>query len=335
MANQLNHKYELLFGQPVSFYSRTTEQPNFSSQTPLTSNGLLQTLDPQVVPIITDTKDAKGLRLTEHQITFQVVKSKESGKQTTITVYNISDRVRQYLEMKAGTAPAIVLYGGYETDNDLPLLFQGEVHKVKDSFNGHTRITEILCKTGYRNLAEAYTVKSFRGGVKLSTVITGVLQDLRMPVGTMYIPKELDIIIDKPTAISSVTRDWLDKTTKGLGLKMFVEDGTVNILPDNFVERDGKFVFEISSENSNLIGSPSLVDDNSGTPEKASTTKESIKVTTPLNGSYQIGNMVSLKSRYYTGIYEIEAITHNGDYEGGNWMSELQLKPTNQWEISP
>lgn len=333
MAEQLQHKYELLFGQPLSFYGRTDEFPNLTNPTPLLSTITAQTINPEDIDFFVNTKDAKALKLTNHQITFDVSKTKESGKETRIVVYNISDNVRKYLEAKAGDNPAIILYAGYETDEELKLIFQGEVIKVKDTFMGNTRVTEILCTSGFRNLKEAYSVRSFRAGTSFKEIITTTIKDLKLPQGTLYIPKDLDIIIDKPVIINGKTKDFLDDLAKQAGFKLFIEDGTVNLIPDNFVLRDGRFVFEISAALGNMIGSPVLLDDEQVKQEKQATNKSSLMVNTTLNGGYQIGNFVSIVSKFYTGVYEITAITHKGNFEGSDWMSTLEVKPIEDWEV--
>jgi hypothetical protein len=333
MANQLNHKYELLFGQPYSFYGRTTEQPRFINNTPLLSNFAVTSEVTENVGQLVETKDAKGLRLDSHHITFKISKSKESGQQNTITIYNISDNVRQYLEAKAGEGVAIVLYAGYESEEQLNLIFQGQVVTVKDTFTGHTRVTEIVCRSGYKNMQEAYTVRSFRSGTRLRDIVTKTLDDLKLPIGTVYIPREADIIIDKPVVLNGKTKEVLDSIAAIRGMKVFVEDDTVNVIPLDSRGMEGTIGFRLSTKLGNIIGSPALLDDSAGTQEKEPSVRGSIKVVTTLNGAYQTGNLVEVDSRYFQGVYEIESIDHRGSYEGSEWVSELKLKPRDDWQV--
>ena len=326
MNLQLNHKYELVVGQPFSFYEGIPTVSNFATAAaPIVNEGNVQNF--------INTKDGDGLVLTNHHIEFEIDKSKESGKESKITIYNVSDGVREYFNAKSGSKPAIILRAGYESEDDITNIFQGEVFKVTDSFSGHTRITELLLRSGYANIQEAYTVKSFRAGTKASDIIRSVAEDLKLPTGTIFLSEGRDVIIQKPVIVNAKSFDFLAKFTKEYEASVFIEDRVLKVLPDNYVERDGRWVFEISAELGNMIGSPSLSTDSESTQENQAANRESLHVTTTLNGAYSIGDYVALTSKYHNGVYEIQSIRHVGSYEGNNWFSKLDIKPVDGWEI--
>lgn len=323
MAEQFNHKYELLFGQPISFFEGTpTTQVPFRPEQGIDSRYLLSNY--------VDVDQAKALKLTEHNIDFDIVKTKEQGRESKITIYNINDSTRRWLEAKAGDNPILILNAGYE-DTPLNLIFQGEVIKVRDSFQGHTRRTEILLQQNFRNLTEAFTTRTYRKGTKASQIVRDVIADLKLPEGTIYY-KDLDsILFERPVVLNGKSYEVLKPILQGLGQKLFIEDGTINIIPDNYVERDGRFVFELN--NNNLIGSPSPKTDTEGKQEKESGNRDSLSVKTTLNGAIQIGNLVALTSKYHNGVYEVETVRHMGSYEGSEWSTTLDIKPINGWEV--
>lgn len=316
MAEQFNHKYELLFGQPITFYQNTFIAPAVET-------------DPLSLYNYVDSEKVKSLKLQEHHIEFEIHKTKESGKQSSITIYNTTDLILHWLESKAGDNPVLILNAGYES-SEMNLLFQGEVIKVRDHFEGPTRKTVVLIQSGTKNLKEAFTTRSYRKGVKVSQIIRDVIGDLKLPEGTVYYRDLEDIYINKPVVLNGKSIEVLKPILKGIGQKLFVEDGTVSIIPDNYVERDGRFVFDINQDN--LIGSPSLKSDTETKQENESGNRSSISIKTTLNGAYQIGNLVSLTSRFHNGVYEIETITHRGSYEGSEWSSTLDIKPVDGWE---
>lgn len=321
MAEQYNHQYELLFGQPFSFYQGIPE-----------SLVLAGTDSRYIANTYVDSTRANGLKLTEFHIEFDINKSKETGQNSKITVYNISDLTRHFLNAKGNEAPLIILNAGY-VSSGMNLIFQGEIMKVNETFIGHTRKTEILLKSGFRNMTEAFTVRSYRPNTKASDIVRDVVRDLKLPEGTIYYPALDGITIQKPQVLNGKSFEILKELAKNIGAKAFIEDGTINILPDNYVQRDGKYVFEISSANGNLIGSPSTKTDTELTQENQAANRENLQVRTTLNGAYQIGNQVALSSKFYTGVYEIETIQHTGSYEGSDWYSVLDIKPVDGWEI--
>lgn len=321
MSEQFLRKYKAQFGQPISFYEGVVipQRP----QSPTVDN---------VSAYLTNPKE--GVELTQHNMSFNITKTKEGASESSITFYNLSDNTRMFLEQYQKKNPLILLEAGYETDNTLPLLFQGEVIDVKDSFSGHTRVTALTLKSGASNIKEAYSVRSYRAGTSIQTIVRDVIKDMKLPEGTVFFNKDgSDILIDKPVVVNASSMDWVRKFAKQYDLNVWVEDGVANVLPKNFVQKAGEFVHQISTV-TGMIGSPTLANGETGLQERQPANKQTLNVNTILNGTYKIGDKVALTSKYYSGVYEIETITHIGTYEGGEWKSSLQIKPVDGWEIA-
>lgn len=332
MAEQFNHKYSLEFGQPISFYGANADT-NFTS-VPFSVDYTKE--QSKVSTYFEKKKGDNGVRLTSHNMSFSIKKGKDASTENSITIYNISDTVRQFLEQNNGKKPLIVLRAGYESDinglvTELPILFNGEVIQVVDTFDGNTRKTELTCTTGTTAIQEAYSVRSYRAGTKPSQIVADVLKDMKLPVGTFYLPKDMDVGIEKPVAFSNPSIEFLRRYGKDNGFKIWFEDGAVNILSTTERPPVTTTAFKISSDN-NMIGSPSVKTADVAQTELKSGNRQNVTVTTTLNGAYSIGAKVELKSKYQNGVYEIESITHNGTYEGSDWNSQLELKPVAGWE---
>jgi hypothetical protein len=338
MAEQFNHKYSLEFGQPISFYGANADT-NFKS-VPFSVD---YTKDQSKVSTYSDKSTGdNGVRLTSHNMSFSIKKGKDASTDNSITIYNISDSVRKFLEQNNGKKPLIILRAGYESDltqpllpvvkdTELPIIFNGEVIQVVDTFDGTTRKTELTCTTGTTAIQEAYSVRSYRAGTKPSEIINDVLKDMKLPVGTYYLPKNMDIGIEKPVAFSNPSIEFLRRYGKDNGYKVWFEDGAVNILSTTERSPVTAVGFKISS-GTNMIGSPSVKTADVATTEKKEGNRQNITVTTTLNGAYSIGAKVELDSKYHKGVYEIESISHNGTFEGSDWNSQLELKPVDGWE---
>lgn len=326
MAEQFIHKYSLEFGQPISFYGLSSEQFSIVDD------------NTRVVGEINDYMDSfpdQAVKLSKHNMSFQIDKSKDAGKESTITIYNISDATRKFLEQTQGNNPSLLLRAGYETDVELPIIFKGEVITSSDVFQGNTRITTLQLKSGATNMKEAYTVKSYRAGTSVEDIIKYTVSDLKLPYGTLYFPKGNDVriqTINKPVVINTPTKEFLRRFCADNGYKFWIEDGTVNVLPDNYVIRSGEFVFDISVD-TNMIGSPTISDTDVAATEKQSGNRSNIKVKTTLNGAYTIGAKVNVTSKFHNGVYEIVGIVHSGTFEGSDWYSDLELKAVDGWEV--
>ena len=370
MADQFNHKYELEFGQPISFYGANSTNPSTSRNTfvPIST-----TTSPDVVAKRL-TPESSAVKLTQHNMSFRITKGKDASTNNEIVIYNISDDVRKFLEANNGNKPIILLKAGYETDQNLPLIFSGEVIYCTDTFNGVTRTTTLTVASGTTAIQEAYSVKSYRKGTTGDQIVRDVIKDLKLPEGTIYIPESMFVAIQKPVSYTGPSMEFLRKLGKDNGFKVYVEDGTINVVSENHTDvefvpsnnalvqailKDGSAeakaktleliekeriefrkkwprkpvsVFKISSAN-NMIGSPSVKTADAGQTEKLSGNRQNVSVTTTLNGAYSIGARVVLESKYHNGVYEIESITHSGTFEGNDWQSALELKPVSDYEV--
>lgn len=317
----LNHKYELLFGEPLNFYSGGNPSP----VAPVPESEIVDALD------AVNPNDPRGLKLTEHRITFRISKSKDKTNDGNLVIYNISDNVREYLSQRQGREVAVVLNLGYE-DEPLITCLTGSIVSFNEEFEGVNRVTKIKYKDGYTNIKEAYTVRSFRGGQKVSDIAKEVLKDLKLPEGTIIIPNDLDVIIEKPKSYSGYTKDIIDNLLEGSGLKFYVNNSTANITPE-IPTRGAKSIIKVSANNGNLIGSPTVMDNTAGVPQKAQGTRSSLKIKTLLNGAFDIDEDVLLESRFHNGIYKIQSVDFVGDSEGTDWYAEMEIKPIDDWEV--
>ena len=328
MAEQFNHKYSCEFGQPISFYGANADS-NFKS-IPYPVN--YTTEQNKAVSYFNEAKADQAVKLSSHNMSFSIKKGKDASPDNTITFYNISDNVRKFLEQNNGKKPVILLRAGYESDKELPILFNGEVIMVTDSFNGTTRKTDLTCTTGTTAIQEAYSVKSYRAGTKPADIVADVLKDLKLPVGTYYLPDSMSVGIEKPVIVPAVPAiEFLRKYGKDNGFKVWFEDGTVNLFSEEARPSITTTAFKISSD-TNMIGSPTIKTSDVAMTELKAGSRQSVMVQTTLNGAYSIGARVELISKYHNGIYEIESIEHSGTFEGDDWNSKLELKPIDGWE---
>lgn len=372
MAEQFIHKYELEFGQPISFYS--APQANPSTIIPINTTPSKEKVASRI------SSDTNAVKLTQHNISFRILKGKDSSTTNEIVIYNISDNVRKFLEANNGHKPLVILRAGYESDiqfpiaGQLPILFSGEVVNCVDTFNGVTRTTTLTVASGTTAIQEAYSVKSYRKGTTGEQIVRDVIADLKLPEGTIYIPDSMFVGIQKPVSYTGPSMEFLRKLGKDNGFKVFVEDGAVSVIADDLpdvefvpsnnalvqqilqngsaeakaktlaiVEAERKefrkkyprrpvSVFEISAE-TNMIGSPSVNTADASQTQNIQGSRQNVTVTTTLNGAYTIGAKVNLRSKYHSGVYEIVSITHSGTYEGTDWQSSLELKPNNDYEL--
>lgn len=259
------------------------------------------------------------------QIEFEVVKDNtDKPNKAYVTVYNLPDTIVQHLKDNLDNSLGGILEAGQDGNN--VQVFAGAVEYMEDSWDRHTRKTKFIFGDAKQNLAYAKTNRSYRAGTSANKIISDLVSDMKLPIGRIA---NVTGSIQSARSFSGKCSDSLSKFCKEFGANFSVQDGA------SYVTVTGKcfeqFVYEISEE-TGMIGSPSPKQPYMSKVAKAAqdATKEDVglEVKTQLLGAIIPESTIYLKSRYYDGFYKVIKVTHNGSYEGGDWMSTLQLVET-------
>lgn len=178
--------------------------------------------------------DFNGVVIEGLNFSFDLAKG---GDESTnrIKLYNITDKTRSFLNQYGKALPIVQLEAGYSTDKTLPIVYKGEVIGVNDVWEGSTRVTTLTVKAGASAIKEAYTIRSFKKGTTLETIVREVIGDMKLDYGTIFIPRidERAIAIDKNYYLQCKSVDGLKRLCTENDLDMVIEDGKVNVLPKN------------------------------------------------------------------------------------------------------
>ena len=323
---QMFHKYSLKFGIPRRYMQQST------AITPVSPFLLGQSTGRETGAAFTGffTEAGEGLELTQHQISFRINKSKETQADSEITIYNISDNTRKFLESQAGNLPQVELYLGYET-TDMFLAFQGDVVKAIDEFDGVTRRTKLLLKTGTVEIKEAVSSRSYRGGVATSRVYEDLVFDLGLPLGN-YQPSSIAMApLKKPIVVQGNTFQILKKVTKEMGHNLYIEDNVVNLVSREWKNPSAIVATKISAD-TNMIGSPAAESEGEDLTSTQNGNRMALTVKTTMS-HYKLDDVVEIDSKYHKGVYQISSIEYVGDFEGTDWLVNLKVKPVDGYEI--
>lgn len=295
--------YNFIIGKPVRFTGNTI---NIQESVDKSENNAYQVKD-------------------SLQIEFEVVKDNtDKPNKAYVTVYNLPDTIVQYLKDNLDNSLGGILEAGQDGVN--VQVFAGSVEYVEDSWDRHTRKTKFIFGDAKQNLAYAQTNRSYRAGTSANKIISDLVSDMKLPVGRIA---NVYGSIQSARAFSGKCSDSLSKFCKEFGANFSVQDGASYVTVTG--RRFEQFVYEISEE-TGMIGSPSPKQPYMSKVAKAAqdATKEDVgvEVKTQLIGAIIPESTIYLKSREYQGFYKVVKVTHNGSYEGGDWMSTLQLVET-------
>jgi len=274
-------------------------------------------------------------------IQFEVKKdnSKEPNK-GYITVYNLSEDTVNYLDANQRESLAVMLEAGFDGQNTM--LFSGTIEFVQDSWEGPTRKTKMILGDATTNLLTAKTSRSYRKGTSLNVILNDLISDLSLPNGRV-----VPFVAETTTqamAFSGNAANNLNRLATNTGSTFSVQDGAVYWTKQG--KRLKQSVFEISAE-TGMHDSPTPQNPepakrrlekqkNKKTKTKkadADTRRTSAQikedaglvVTTELNGAIIPESTIYLKSLKYTGFYKVVYLTHKGELEGSDWVTELGL----------
>lgn len=274
-------------------------------------------------------------------IEFEVKKdnSKDPNK-GYVTIYNLSDETVSYLDANQRESIAIVLEAGFDGENQA--IFSGTVEFVQDKWDGNTRQTKMILGDATTNIMTAKTARSYKKGTPMDTVLNDLISDLKLPVGKVV--KFGNQTLQQSMAFTGNAANNLERLAKNTGSSFSVQDGAVYWTTQG--KRFRNAVFEISAE-SGMHDSPtpqnpepakrrlekkknskSKPKANKG-PSRAQLKEDAgLVVTTELNGAIIPESTVYLRSMKYTGFYKVVYLTHKGQLEGGDWVTELGLAET-------
>lgn len=293
-----------------------------------------------------NTNKGDAYKITDLHMEFDIKKdnSKEPNK-ASITVYNLSEDIVNYLETNQRESLAVMLHAGYN-NNEL-LIFSGTIEYVESQFPDETRTTKLILGDGTLNLTTALTSRSYRAGTSMDSILNDLITDLKLPKGRI-VPFS-GTTAQHSMAFSGTASQNLANLAKNTGSTFSVQDGAV------FWTREGSrfssSMFEISEEGG-MVGVPS--------PKQPSSAKKAIKkrakdaatvaagktvktpkekeydiredvgltVTVLLNGAILPESTVYLNTLKYKGFYKVAELRHSGGYENGDWYTEMGLVET-------
>lgn len=314
-APNLNRAYKLLIGSATDTRQKRTKNSSFKSTVDLDTK------------ISSTTKSSSTLYLIEHhQITFNIKKdNNKDPNQGEITVFNLSDDTVNYINRSIRNNLAVALAVGYE-GQELMMIFKGTVQWVSDTFNGTERRTVLHCLDGGINISEARTSRSYPKGTKVKTIVSDLVKDLGTTEGNIHI--DTDETVSSSVAMCGNTSHYLESICRGIDHNVSIQDGSVYVTPRS--QMSGARSAYISPE-TGLIGSPEPF--HNDIKPAAKTTKKSKKAKKPtdgvkfrcqINGAILPEKTIWLKSRNYDGGFKVVSVTHTGDKEGREWITEVE-----------
>ena len=257
--------------------------------------------------------------------------TKESNK-AKLEIYNLSEATRKKVE---AADTEVEIYAGYERAGGAILAFKGTVTYGFTRDAGTDCITTLDLADGTVALRDSYCSLSYAPGTSAKTIIQRCANEMGVPVVYGDDVGELESY-KNGFSFYGQAKDALTEICNALGLSWSIQNNILNIILAGGTSTNRGLVF---SPQSGLVGVPERITQaeyksNKSTPQK--TQKEKAKkeeprkkagwkINTLLVPSVNPADMVKVESKWITGWFRVEKVSHRGDYNGTNWGSMMEL----------
>ena len=266
-------------------------------------------------------------------IGFQIDKdtTKESNK-AKLEIYNLSDATRKKIEVPD---TEVEIYAGYEKAGGAILAFKGSVTYGFTRDAGTDCITTLDLADGTKAMRDSYCSLSYAPGTSARTIIQRCANEMGVPVVYGDDVGELESYQNGYSYIGQAD-GALTEICNALGLSWSIQNNILNIILAGGTSTNRGLVF---SPQSGLVGVPERIiqaeyKSNKSNPKKTAKKKAKKekprkkagwKIQTLLVPSVNPGDMVKVESKWITGWFRVEKVSHRGDYNGTNWGSAMEL----------
>lgn len=261
------------------------------------------------------------LEINDLRIQFEISKKLPSGKRRKshpntcdITITNLAQRTRADLETK----PLLVqLDAGYD---DVPRrLFVGDLRFGMTKMDGPN--WETLLQLGDADCHHRWSRvnKSYGPGVTVRQVLKDSAASLGLALpATIENDDVLDSEIIGGDVSYGATRDKFTDLLAPYGYSWSIQDGQLRILRDDQVQSNSPIPID---EEHGMIGTPEF-----GSPPKSGKPPH-MTVKMLLYPALNPGDLVYVTSKVKSGYFKIQQVRHRGDTHGGDWTTEIEIKP--------
>lgn len=246
-----------------------------------------------------------GKRLEGLRVKFDIEKTDESyPNKASISVYNLNPSSRAEVEKKG---LALVLSAGYGIE--LEDIFNGDIARPITVLEGADYVTTFEVGDGEKSFQSSRVDVTYKEGTSMKDVFIGIATSLGQTI------KDLSHVgpekILNGLSLSGLSRTHLDELTAKNGLEWSIQDNALQIIKKGGSTNE-QAVF--LSPNTGLVGIPK---------KKA----EGIEFTSLLMPKLRPGRKVMIESKFISGVFRCEKVTHKGDTHDKDWITLVEAVP--------
>ena len=330
MSQLYDRKYKLVVGQPKDIiYTGEIKEIDLLNIDAVQRNEFVSDYRLDVL---------KAIEIVDLQIEVEISGNTSTGSQAAaiIKIYNLSDQSRAIIE---NVNNYVTLNAGYAQDEELAMIFAGQVFDFNTEKQGVDMVTTLKCKDGYTlNNSIRIAHKFPKGGnyEEVLTYLADVFANNGIPTGQLELidvgenrqtfvqlrsPKETTLL--RGLTVKGFLRQIMDTVCNSLGYVWYITNGRLFCHPKGFTKTVE--LYEFSTDQMLSIR-------RSGNQTTATSTGkgvEGVKIVTFLDGRLDNDKRIRVTGNInenFNGDYKVVSKSHSLNYRNGQWITTIECK---------
>ncbi|APC44450.1 hypothetical protein [Pseudoalteromonas phage PH357] len=274
-----------------------------------------------------------AVEITESDLVARIgSKAANSNSNTTISIYNLAPET---LEIVERVNNYVILKAGYASDEDIGIVFTGQVKDFSTMREGQDLVTKLVCGEGYIPNNSIRISKAFPEKTTADTVFKYIIERYKeagVPLGQYTAQARDDEIVDyvqlkRPPetifemgySMNGFLINELKRLCKSIGYVSYIVNGRLFIHPASFtkvVER-----YQVSEQQIYSVRKSS-----SSTGTATSKVDIGIDISVPLDARFNIDKQIEVIDGKFKGVYKILSCSHVINFRNGAYETNMSCK---------
>ena len=280
-------------------------------------------------------EQGQAVEITDLQIEADIAGKSNTGNQAgcVLKIYNLSDETRSIIEQNNNY---LILEAGYAQDEELALIFSGQVFDYVTEKQGHDMVTTLKCKDGYTPNNGIRVAKKFAKGGNYGEVLTSLTSIFAangIPVGYLELSPKQDekqlftqifapseIILLRGYSAVGFLRQIMDNVCNSIGYVWYITNGRLFCHPKGFTKTIEEYEFNTDQMISIRKTGNQQMTTSTGKGD------DGIRIITFLDGRLDTDKRIKVEDGTYQGDYKIVAKSHSLNYRNGQRITTIDCK---------
>ena len=273
---------------------------------------------------IGDYKTSNGLLIEGLQVSFDISKSSDNTNNSNSASIEITNLSNESLKILQTDYPAAVFEVGYDSLNNMAILFAGQVVNISTRKQGTDRVTQLVLGTGYTELNHSTLQKLVPAGKTVKDVVEELRKGFPNISRGVYNGSNLNSVLINGYSLSGSLRAELDRLSKTHKLEWRIEGDALYVNNRDRASTENFDSAYIVSPSSGLIEIPYYVSGASDRTLDDPAKKQSVQFTMLINPRINAGDVIKLQDTQINGWYKVDSIRYSGSWRQGDWIQEVQ-----------